>query len=80
MSHFLALRQAVFVKAAEKLGNLSPLAILSRGYSITFREDTGGILKDAGEVRPGQRLRTRVHRGAIVSEVKEVESHGGDEV
>jgi exodeoxyribonuclease VII large subunit len=52
------------------LDHLNPLAILSRGYSITKKLSTGVILKDAAEVKHGDLLSTRLHNGEIVSRVE----------
>jgi exodeoxyribonuclease VII large subunit len=57
-------------EAAGKLEALSPVAILARGYSITRLEETGRILRDAKEAKPGQRLLTRLGGGEIVSRVE----------
>ncbi len=55
------------------LDHLNPLAILSRGYSVTRLEPAGTIIKRAQDVRPGDRIRTQVSRGSIVSRVEERE-------
>ncbi len=53
------------------LDHLNPLGILSRGYSVTRREPAGTIIKNAGDVLPGDRIRTQVFKGVIVSHVEE---------
>ncbi|MCX5709497.1 MAG: exodeoxyribonuclease VII large subunit [Candidatus Omnitrophica bacterium] len=68
--HFFKLREVAFKSAVEKLSSLSPLNILSRGYSITFKAD-GAIIKDSGSVKAGDRIRTRLDKGEIVSKVEE---------
>ena len=55
------------------LDHLNPLAILSRGYSVTRREPAGTIIKRAQDVQPGDRIRTQVFKGSIVSRVEERE-------
>ncbi|HEX7900631.1 MAG TPA: exodeoxyribonuclease VII large subunit [Planctomycetota bacterium] len=55
-------------EAAASLEALSPVSILARGYSITYRD--GKIVKDAREVKPGDRLRTRLGSGEIDSRVE----------
>ncbi len=60
-----------------KLEALSPLAILSRGYSITFN-GKGELVKEAGRVRPGEVLRTRLHQGLVYSKVEQVKKEGGE--
>ncbi len=58
--------------AAGRLEALSPLSVLQRGYSITQRDDGTGVIRSAAEVAPGERLRTRLHHGELLSEVLEV--------
>jgi exodeoxyribonuclease VII large subunit len=62
-----------------RLEALSPLAVLGRGYAICYGTATGGILKDAAAVRPGETVRVRLHRGRLGCEVKEVEDVAPDE-
>jgi exodeoxyribonuclease VII large subunit len=50
---------------------LSPLAVLARGYSITTAAD-GRILTRSSDVRPGDRLRTRLAEGSVTSDAVEV--------
>src|SRR5208283_5261895 len=45
-----------------RLESLSPYAVLRRGYSITLREPQGAAVRDAAELRPGDLVRTRLHR------------------
>jgi exodeoxyribonuclease VII large subunit len=54
------------------LTQVSPLAILARGYSIV-RDASGRVLRSADETQPGQQLSIRLARGeidAIVSRTK----------
>ena len=76
MQHFMELRMAQFSGIASKLASLSPLNILSRGYSITFKMPEDTVIKDAFTVERGSMIRTRLHKGEIISEVKEVNSNG----
>ena len=43
--------------------------MLARGYSITYTA-AGEVLRDAAQVKPGERLRTALARGEIHSEVR----------
>jgi exodeoxyribonuclease VII large subunit len=52
-----------------QLHGVGPLRVLERGYSITRRED-GGVVRSAGEVRAGERVRTRVADGEFGSVVE----------
>ena len=54
---------------AGQLHALSPLSVLDRGYSITF-DNQDRILKKASQVKPGDRIRTRLHEGEIQSRVE----------
>ena len=53
------------------LDNLSPLAILKRGYSITRKYPSNEILKDAQAVERGERVKVKFYRGEILCEVEE---------
>lgn len=57
-------------RLAAQLNSVNPLAVLERGYSITSNAD-GRIIKAAAQVKPGDRVRTRVARGAFDSVVIE---------
>ena len=61
-----------FQMLAGRLNALSPLAILERGYSISFSED-GGLLKDIRQLKSGQMIRTRLGRGIANSKVTSLE-------
>lgn len=61
-------RQAL-VQQSRNLNTVSPLATLSRGYSITL-DDNGNVLRDANAVKAGDRLRTRLHEGELISIVE----------
>jgi exodeoxyribonuclease VII large subunit len=57
-----------------RLEALNPLAVLARGYSITFRagEDHTPVVS-ASELQPGDLLRTRLAQGQVLSEVRRVD-------
>lgn len=46
------------------LSTLSPLATLDRGYSIVL-DDQGQAVRDAGQMRPGERVQARLARGSL---------------
>jgi exodeoxyribonuclease VII large subunit len=50
--------------AAGKLGSLSPLGVLGRGYAIAF-DAQGRVIKRAGDIHPGERVRVRVSEGEL---------------
>ncbi|MDD2689210.1 MAG: exodeoxyribonuclease VII large subunit [Candidatus Omnitrophica bacterium] len=74
--HFIKLKESGFIKAAEKLSTLSPLNILSRGYSITFKMPQAEVVKDANSVKTGDMVKTKLHKGDILSQVMEVTKNG----
>lgn len=62
-----------FKHLAGKLDALSPLAILERGYTITFDEQ-GRLLQELKQVRMGQIVQTRLRSGTIKSKITEVKA------
>ena len=58
--------------AAAKLAALSPLGVLTRGYSITQTED-GSVLRDAAKAKKGDKLKIRLERGKLDAEVVSIE-------
>ncbi|MBU0548091.1 MAG: exodeoxyribonuclease VII large subunit [Candidatus Omnitrophica bacterium] len=72
MRHSLELAKERGSSLIQRLGTLSPLSILSRGYSLSMLIPQGTILKDAGQIKPGDQLRTVLHKGAFMSLVQEV--------
>jgi exodeoxyribonuclease VII large subunit len=59
--------KAALSRAEARLRLLGPEQVLSRGYSITTDAASGKILRDAKQVKPGQRLRTRLKQGEVTS-------------
>jgi exodeoxyribonuclease VII large subunit len=57
---------------AQRLEALSPLAVLSRGYSLSILLSNGSVIKDSTRVRPGDLIRTSLSKGAFISKVEEV--------
>ncbi len=72
----LALQQGLFdrrhrlVRLAASLEALSPLAVLGRGYSLTFQSDGHSLIRSSDDVQPGQRIVTRLASGQIASRVE----------
>ncbi len=75
-AHLVDKNEGVFRTLAGRLESLSPFAVLRRGYSITMREKEDAIVKDAGALKPGDIVNTRLSRGAFTSRVERVK--GGD--
>jgi exodeoxyribonuclease VII large subunit len=68
----LAVLNGELKAAAGKLDSLSPLAILSRGYSICLRVPGHEIVKESAELVVGDEVQVRLHRGRLHCEVREV--------
>jgi exonuclease VII large subunit len=60
--------------AASRLEALSPLAVLARGYAIATRSGEGRPLTDSMEVKKGEMMDVRLHRGKLYCEVRGRES------
>lgn len=72
IQHLMKLKESGFFGLTEKLSSLSPLNILSRGYSITFKMPQEEIIKDAAGLKVGDTIKTKLSRGEILSQVKGV--------
>ena len=74
-----------WVRLGAALDALSPLKVLARGYAVA-RSQEGAVLREAGAVSPGDRVRVTLARGALDCAVENViaeeggpETHGGTE-
>ena len=67
MRHKLELSRLRSDGIRNRLEALNPLAVLGRGYAVV--RASGGIVRSAGQVQPGQALEIRVARGSIDAEV-----------
>lgn len=75
LRHTLVLRSHEVDGLARRLDAVGPGAVLRRGYSCTRRPD-GAVVRDATDLRPGERLTTYVALGAFRSEVVDVSRAG----
>ena len=62
--------QAALAQTAARLELLSPLSTLSRGYALV-RNERGGVVRDACQVRAGERLLITLARGELTATVNE---------
>jgi exodeoxyribonuclease VII large subunit len=72
MRRVLERTQEQVARAIQTLDTLSPLATLARGYAIIENPVTGVVVRAAGEVRPGDRVRARLARGLLDCRVEKV--------
>jgi len=63
------LRKTDLERLKAQIASINPMAVLERGYSITYLEN-GCILKSAAQTRPGERLTTRLAADTVESEVR----------
>jgi exodeoxyribonuclease VII large subunit len=52
-------------RQSSKLDTLSPLAVLARGYSVSYRLRDGTIIRRASEVNSGEGLRIQLSQGLL---------------
>jgi len=72
LRHYLDMAKERSHSLAGRLNALSPLAVLSRGYSLSMVMPQGLILKDAVGLKPGDKVKTVLGKGAFISSVEEV--------
>jgi exodeoxyribonuclease VII large subunit len=59
------------VATESRLRLLGPEQVLARGYSITMDAANGKVLRDATQVKSGQRLKTRLKKGEVLSKTED---------
>lgn len=67
--HILEVNRHKFVHLTEKLEALSPLRVLSRGYSIAFKLPEMKVVTDTSQINVADRLKTQLKTGSFVSEI-----------
>lgn len=67
----LSRRRTRYASLVSKIDALSPLKVLSRGYSIALKED-GEAVRDAGTLREGDSLRLLFEHGEVTAQVRSV--------
>ncbi len=72
-SQFLKLSREQLRQIQKQLNLLGPEQVLSRGYSITMDAASGKVLRDAKKIKAGQKLKTRLKTGEILSEVQKTQ-------
>jgi exodeoxyribonuclease VII large subunit len=60
-----------FSSAAARLDNLSPLAVLGRGYAVCWDATRTRVIRDAAAVEPGDQVRVTLARGELRCNVEE---------
>ena len=67
----LSQKKQTYVRLAAKLDAMSPLKVLSRGYSVVRTKD--GILQSVRQVGISDTVSIRLHDGSVTAEVREIQ-------
>ncbi|GGG56843.1 exodeoxyribonuclease VII large subunit [Paenibacillus radicis (ex Gao et al. 2016)] len=79
-----AMSAAVKVKKLQLHGNirqldaLSPLKVMSRGYSLVYDEQESRLIKSIGQVQPGDLIKVKVADGQLDCHVWSMKGEGND--
>jgi len=71
--HYIELKEEGFKRVCEKIEILSPLGILNRGYSISFKLPENKILKDVKVLKKNDLIETRLSKGSFKSRIEKVD-------
>jgi exodeoxyribonuclease VII large subunit len=77
-AHWVARLRQTVESGRNRIEGLNPLRVLERGYSLTFGPD-GRVLRSVAGLSLGDTIRTRLHQGKIVSDVKGLDDQPGTE-
>ncbi len=72
MQSFVQRKKGEFTSLASALDAMSPLKVLSRGYSMA-RQENGALVKSVQDITPGKTLVITVTDGSIYTTVREIE-------
>lgn len=76
IDQYIRLKEQKFKNYIGKLESLSPLAVLTRGYSVTFQLPSKKILKNIKSLKRKDTVQTILSDGKFISVVKEVSNAG----
>ncbi|NOZ40212.1 MAG: exodeoxyribonuclease VII large subunit [Planctomycetes bacterium] len=65
-------QQSQLATLSGKLETLSPLGVLSRGYSLTHDKSTGKLITSVKKLKTDQRIVTRLAEGSFVSTIEKI--------
>ncbi|WP_078379784.1 exodeoxyribonuclease VII large subunit [Sutcliffiella halmapala] len=78
MQQALQKKQWEFQNQLTKIDGLSPLKIMSRGYSVAYASD-GEIIKNIAQVNKGDSIQVHLQNGTLDCEVQEMKERKNDE-
>ncbi len=58
--------------STHSMHTLSPMATLSRGYTLTFDQETQKLLTNSQQTSPGKKIETRLPKYSIISQVESI--------
>jgi len=70
-TRLLATKQAALHAKLRELNSVSPLAVLERGYSITYDEQMN-VIKDKSQLQPEQVIITQLSQGKVTSVITKI--------
>ena len=70
IEHILQIKEGIFQKVCSQMESLSPLRVLKRGYSITYKLPGREILRNCRDVGPQDEVEVKLHQGKIICEVR----------
>ncbi|MDP8259836.1 MAG: exodeoxyribonuclease VII large subunit [Candidatus Gygaella obscura] len=73
LGYLFSVNEQDFKRYVEKLEVLSPLKVLSRGYSISFVMPEEKVLRDISQIKVNGQITTKLSNGSFLSVVKEVD-------
>ncbi len=71
IKYMMEIKKQDLGRVAGKLDMLSPLSVLERGYSITFKDDS--IIRDSAVLKKGDLIHSRFLKGKTVSRVEHLD-------
>lgn len=72
MNHLLGLGRERLATLAGKLESLSPLGVLSRGYSLSLKLPERVVIRKVAALEVGDKVETRVREGGFLSRVEKI--------
>lgn len=71
--HYVAKQKQQFEASVRTLEALNPLAILTRGFTVAYKEDK--VLKSSADLQPNDTVTLSFYDGKVTAEVKNVKPH-----
>lgn len=70
----ISLKRQLFVSYTAKLDAMSPLKVLSRGYSLA-ETDQGDVLRSVSQIRAGDRFSVSLSDGKVIAKVSDIKEN-----